>query len=258
MALEAVKSAPLADQVFGQIAGQIVTGNIAAGDSLPPERRMAEVFGVNRHVVREAVKRAQQAGLVEVTHGGGIKVVDVQRFGGFDLLEIYAQYAQLSTPVASFWFALLEARVAAAGDMARLCAERASDDLKQRLVSETERMRTAKSDEALLDADIRFWDAIAEGCGNIAYRLMYNTLRRVAFADRAVSALWMARELKYCNYQKALAAAIVSGDGAMAEAEARKLMQGAVKDLGKLVECVPSDGKTALEILEEAAEMIPA
>lgn len=257
VALEAVKNIPLADQIFGQIAGQIVTGNIAAGDSLPPERTMAEIFGVNRHVVREAVKRAQQAGLVEVTHGGGTKVVDIQKYGGLDLLGIYAKYGRFNQPMVSYWRAILEARVTIAGDIARLCAERASKELKEQLLYETEVMRSAKSDEDLLDADVRFWDALLEGCGNIAYRLMYNTLRKVASADRQSSAMWMAREVKNCDFQKALAEAIAAGDGERAEAEARKLTIGRVEDLEKLVDAAPAEDKSAVDFLKEAAETHP-
>ncbi|UUY06381.1 winged helix-turn-helix domain-containing protein [Svornostia abyssi] len=42
---------------------------MAPGDPLPSERVLAEQFGINRHAVREAIKRLQQAGLVVVSQG---------------------------------------------------------------------------------------------------------------------------------------------------------------------------------------------
>ena len=73
---------PLADQIFGQITAQILSGELEAGENLPAERSLAEQFGVNRHVVREAVKRLQQAGLVQVVHGGGTRVLDIAESHG--------------------------------------------------------------------------------------------------------------------------------------------------------------------------------
>src|SRR3954462_5974607 len=46
------------------------------GESLPSERRLAEVLGVSRPAVREAIKRLTQAGLVEVRQGDATTVRD--------------------------------------------------------------------------------------------------------------------------------------------------------------------------------------
>ena len=43
---------------------------------LPPERQLAETLQVSRQVVREATKRLELQGLLEVHHGVGTKVVD--------------------------------------------------------------------------------------------------------------------------------------------------------------------------------------
>ena len=53
---------------------------------LPSERRLAEVLGVSRPAVREALQRLSQAQLVEVRHGGSTTVRDFRTFGGLDLL----------------------------------------------------------------------------------------------------------------------------------------------------------------------------
>ena len=49
--------------IVGGIIGRILEGKLEAGSALPSERFLAEEFGVNRHAVREALKRLEQAGL---------------------------------------------------------------------------------------------------------------------------------------------------------------------------------------------------
>ena len=65
---------------------EVVDGGLAAGEPLPSERRLAEVLGVSRPAVREALQRMTQTRLVEVRHGGATTVRDFRRHGGLDLL----------------------------------------------------------------------------------------------------------------------------------------------------------------------------
>jgi GntR family transcriptional repressor for pyruvate dehydrogenase complex len=46
-------------------------GVLVAGDRLPPERELAETFGVSRVTLREAIKAVRDAGLVESRRGRG-------------------------------------------------------------------------------------------------------------------------------------------------------------------------------------------
>ena len=62
MALKPVARRLVPDDVFDQLLGEVVDGELAAGDSLPSERRLAEVLGVSRPAVREALQRLSQAG----------------------------------------------------------------------------------------------------------------------------------------------------------------------------------------------------
>ncbi|MGQ9556569.1 MAG: FadR/GntR family transcriptional regulator [Desulfurispora sp.] len=65
---------PLRNKVAGYIKELIRTGRLSPGDRLPPEREMAEQFGVSRTVVRDAVKTLAGEGILEVKHGIGIFV----------------------------------------------------------------------------------------------------------------------------------------------------------------------------------------
>ena len=94
MALRAVEKRSLPDKVFEQLTAEIVSGRYPPGATIPSERDLSEVLAVNRHVVREAVKRLEQIGLVRVVQGGRTKVLDFRRTAGLDLLAVVAEHAE--------------------------------------------------------------------------------------------------------------------------------------------------------------------
>src|SRR4051812_1402341 len=79
-------SATRSERVHVQLRGDILRGRYAPGDALPSERRLSEDLGTNRHAIREALKRLQQAGLVSISQGGATRVRDWRRHGGLELL----------------------------------------------------------------------------------------------------------------------------------------------------------------------------
>ncbi|MDP9384424.1 MAG: winged helix-turn-helix domain-containing protein, partial [Actinomycetota bacterium] len=78
--------ATVSSRIHADLRAEILSGRHAPGDALPSERRLAEEHGANRHAVREALKRLQEAGLVHISHGGATRVQDWRRHGGLGLL----------------------------------------------------------------------------------------------------------------------------------------------------------------------------
>lgn len=68
--------ARVADIVFAHLAREILKGTIAPGETLPAERDMAERYSVSRVLVREAVHKLKELGLVRVKPGGQTVVLD--------------------------------------------------------------------------------------------------------------------------------------------------------------------------------------
>ena len=86
MPLQPVTRRSVPDEVFDQVLAEVVDGELEAGQTLPSERRLAEVLGVSRPAVREALQRMAQTRLVEVRQGGSTTVRDFRRTAGLDLL----------------------------------------------------------------------------------------------------------------------------------------------------------------------------
>ena len=73
----AVRKKRLFEDVARQVQKLIVDGSLKPGDRLPPERQLAELFGVSRNSVRDAIRVLELTGMVIPRHGEGNVVADV-------------------------------------------------------------------------------------------------------------------------------------------------------------------------------------
>jgi GntR family transcriptional regulator, transcriptional repressor for pyruvate dehydrogenase complex len=74
MRFKPIKPKKVSSQIADQIRESILAGDFAPGDKLPPERELAEMFGVSRPSVREALNILASSGLVMSYQGGGTVV----------------------------------------------------------------------------------------------------------------------------------------------------------------------------------------
>jgi DNA-binding FadR family transcriptional regulator len=221
MALKALDRRSLPDKVFEQLTAEIVGGGYAPGEQLPSERELSEQLHVNRHVVREAVKRLEQVGLVRVSQGGRTSVLDYRRTAGLDLLAIVAEHAEPVEDLAPLLASALDMRAGIAADLARLCAERAPRALGSELLAVAALLADGRAGDELFELDQRFWQLIVDGAGNLAYQLAFNSLIRAVHAQRELSLPLLEDELKRSGHRLPIAQAIAAGDPARAEAAAR-------------------------------------
>jgi len=89
MKFQPIKPKKVSAQIAEQIRSSILSGEFNPGDKLPPERELAEMFGVSRPSVREALNILSSAGLVMSYQGGGTVVQSlVETTGGNTLSEL--------------------------------------------------------------------------------------------------------------------------------------------------------------------------
>ena len=220
MTLAQAHKRSLSEDVFEQLLGEIASGRFAPGSAIPSERELTSVFAVNRHVVREAIKRLEQVGLLMGAQGGPTKVLDYRRTAGLDVLALLAEHARPGAETLPLLAAALEMRAGIGADVARLCAERDGERAGADLLALAERLVHVSGD-ALLELDQRFWQRILDGAGNLAYQLAFNSLIRVVHARRDLSVSWVEGELRRSGHRRPIAAAIAAGDPQAAAQEAR-------------------------------------
>jgi len=166
--LERGQRVRLADQLYGQIFDQIVSGRLNVGDKLPSEHEICEKFGVSRPVVREALLRLRADGLVTAHQGLGTFVSHqpAPRLKTFSDVQNVGAYLRAQ-----------EVRVALEGDAARLAALRRTDEQLHKIgeahaafVEELEHGRVSP------EADLAFHASIAEASGNDFYLGVLETI----------------------------------------------------------------------------------
>jgi GntR family transcriptional repressor for pyruvate dehydrogenase complex len=64
----------LSDKLAQRIRAMIQKGDYTQGDRLPPIMEMAKRFGVGHPTIREALKKLETMGFVEIRHGSGVYV----------------------------------------------------------------------------------------------------------------------------------------------------------------------------------------
>ena len=69
--MDTISRPPLSEIVAGKLAGMILDGVYQSGYQLPAERDLVKQFGVSRTTLREALKILEDSGIIEVKHGVG-------------------------------------------------------------------------------------------------------------------------------------------------------------------------------------------
>lgn len=167
-----VTRSKLRDEVIVALLRHIEQEQLSAGDSLPPERAIAEQLGVSRTVVREGLTALEMQGLLELVPGR--RPVLVRRFerafaetlghavaGDEGRLRELIEVRQIFEPSA----AALAARRASVEEIAAM--ERAVDDMAAHL----------DSPEGYIDADVSFHEGLVSAAGN---ELLADIMRPVA------------------------------------------------------------------------------
>jgi DNA-binding FadR family transcriptional regulator len=157
----------------------------------------------------------EQAGLIRVTHGGATRVLDWRAHGGLDLIGDLGP---------ALWPAAAEMRATIGADAARLCALRSPGIELAELV---EKQAGSRTYAARLDAYEALWARIVEGSGNVAYRLAFNSLVAARHAEGFDDGIY-ANEVDDAAAAGRLAAAIHAGEGDVAQATARALLDRTV------------------------------
>jgi GntR family transcriptional repressor for pyruvate dehydrogenase complex len=218
-------SRPTADQAHARLVSDILRGTYPPRTVLPPERDLAELLGMSKAAVRDAIKRLEAMHMVRVTHDMGTEVLDYQQTCGIDLLEAMSHHILDFAALAQHWLSVLEMRAALSADIARLCALRASPELRRKIVQLREHMLITTDENALYALSGGLWDCLITGSGNLAYRLSLNSMLRSMQSNPAMAMQWCVAEMRLTNFHEALIKAIASGDADAAEADVRTMMR---------------------------------
>jgi len=161
--LKPIRVKRISDQVYEQIRDLLFRGHLKAGERLMPERELAQVLGVSRPTVREAINKLVTMGFLEHRQGQGtfVRSLDSQR-------ENNPLSAIIQGPEASLED-LLEVRMGLEGQAAILAAQRATPEDIRMLATALSAMRSQnQAGELGIEEDVSFHMGIAYATKNTA------------------------------------------------------------------------------------------
>ncbi len=157
-----------ATDIAGELRKQIASARFARNDRLPPERLLADQFGVARGTVREALKQLEDTGFVERRAGSGTYVTYSERDETRSIVETVRPLE------------LIDARFAIEPHMARLAVLHATDFDLSKAEAHLHTMETCGGDPiAFADADDRFHLALARCSQNALIVWMMEKMHEV-------------------------------------------------------------------------------
>jgi len=149
------------DLIISQIRELIISGTIKPGDKLPPERKLAEHFGVSRGQVREAINKLQIYGIVTVQPQSGTTV------NGIGIVALEGLITDILKIEKSDFKSLVDTRVLLEKEAARLAAiNRTEDDLVQLSKALDLYENKLNEDGVAIEEDLLFHIKIAEASKN--------------------------------------------------------------------------------------------
>jgi DNA-binding FadR family transcriptional regulator len=225
MTLSPLKStSSLVEQVCSRLARQL-RDEVESGDGkLPPERVMAERLGVSRTVLREATKRLESQGLLEIRHGSGIRAVNRLH------KPLSGSLSLLLPDMTERLRQLIETRAAIEPEIARQAALKAkAADLKQ-LRGIHERLLAAETNDEAVEADIDFHRTLARIAGNEIVKLLLESLADLGRESRRVT-IGNAGRQRAIDHHTAILTAVAAHDANAAAKAMKHHMDEASRDL---------------------------
>lgn len=149
------------DKIIRQIRALITTGQLNPGDKLPPERRLAEKFGIGRSVVRDAIRKLEFYGIVKTLPQSGTFIA------GMGIVALEGLITDVLNIEETDFNSLVETRVILEVNAAGKAAMRRTEDdiVAIRLALKAFEDRVLEGNPAV-EEDLLFHLKIAEASGN--------------------------------------------------------------------------------------------
>ncbi|GFE74592.1 FadR/GntR family transcriptional regulator [Novosphingobium sp. TCA1] len=163
-----MNQARLSDHAYAGIVEIIKSKELEVGARLPSEARLAEMFGVSRAIVREALVRLASDGITEARRGAGSFV----KSRPSDRLAAFMPMSELPSTLGSY-----EVRFVLEAEACRLAATRRTSMEMAHVEEGMEMLREALLSNAPAHAeDMELHRRIAAATGNPAFLIAFDAL----------------------------------------------------------------------------------
>ena len=177
-----VKATKLYEDIAARMIAQIHDGTLQPGDRLPPERSLAEEYGVSRTAIREALRSMEMMGCVESRVGEGTFIKSPS------LQNIVDPFSMVLTQNRQLGSELIEVRLILETEVAALAARRRTEEQLADLEQTIDDMRADVEAGGMgVEADGAFHAILAEAAGNEALHVMLDMCEGMLSRTRPIT-----------------------------------------------------------------------
>lgn len=169
----------ISDEITERLQNLVLSDNLRPGDRLPPERQLADMFGVSRNSVREAIKSLEQRGILVSRPGAGTYIVDTSQADlALALGEVFARERHRLDDI-------FELRLLLEPQITYLAAQRiTTEELENLHKIMADYVRTLRAYQPVQGIDQSFHDAIAAATGNQSVILLMEKMHDLMHESR--------------------------------------------------------------------------
>ena len=212
-------------RIVDHFENRILSGDLAPGAALPPERALCDSFKVGRSTVREALGRLGSLGLVRTVHGSGTRV---EAPSGRPIAEGYQRLmrrAETDLPKLAQVRLVLETAIAGLAALHRTDGQLSRMEATQAALSDS-----AGGLESHVRADLEFHALLAEASGNPFFGIVLAPIQELLIQSRRKTLGRHGAALAF-DHHASILAAVRDGDEASAVEEMRRHLQTNVRHL---------------------------
>ena len=216
-----VSKTTLSDDLTERLLQMIRSGDYEPGDRLPAIMQMARSFGVGHPTLREALRKLEVIGAVEIRHGSGVYVkrgedmllVKNPTFGGNVTQKLLLD--------------LIEARIPIETRAMAMAATHATDENLDRMATLLDQAEAhLEDDEKLSEVNMEFHHEIAVASGNAVLAQIQEVVSRLFQTEqRLILDIYGSREQDHREHVTLLDA-LRQGDAELAERRMRDHLGG--------------------------------
>lgn len=231
--LKPVETRKASEEIYDQIRGLIVSGEILPGQRLPSERRMMAQMQRSRATIREALRLLERDGYIRTQPGSSGAIVQEPNVdNAVQSLESIMEIQDLTVDN------ILEFRLMTESTAAILASVRAEDEDIARMRRIIRQARTAVGDnQRFIELDLEFHNALAEATHNVMYVIMLHVCRKMIgeslgdLLETGTEDEMKDRYERILRAHRAICDAISEGDSTTAETEMMTHLTEAEEDL---------------------------
>ncbi len=224
------REAGLADRVAAHLTERVLDGTLHRDKRVPPERVLAEQYGVSRTVIREAVRTLVSKGLMETRGGSGTYVRGPDPAAAAQSMTLLLRLHHGNMPIP--YEKIHEVRCVLEVEIATLAAQRATPDDLAALEREIERQRQGNDDrDTYVVGDVTFHAALASATHNELFPVLLNSISDVMTEIRQLGFSVPGSHGVALMHHERILAAVRAGDAGAAQGAMREHLKDSARTL---------------------------